>query len=90
MLRCESGVFQGVNCPGPQGCQEGGTASNLLLECDLTGTQAGAACTPGMAGFTLCQSASAALVCENAVFTQTTCTATCVSSQPDGSGGVCD
>src|SRR5579871_3472727 len=86
LYTCESGVFQPINCPGPKGCFEGGMVGALLAECDLTGTDAGAICTPGMSGLTLCQSADAGLVCENQVFTEVACTVSCVSSQPDGSG----
>lgn len=86
---CESGVFQPLNCPGPKGCFEGGQVGAILAECDLTGTDAGDPCTPGMSGVTLCESASHALVCENSVFGETACNQTCVSSQPDGTAGQC-
>jgi hypothetical protein len=90
-FKCETGVFQPVNCPGPLGCSLKGSVGSLIILCDLSGTKAGDFCTQGMTGETLCESTgNAALVCTNQQFTQTSCPTSCVTSQPDGSGGVCN
>jgi hypothetical protein len=89
-FKCETGIFQPVNCPGPLGCSLKGSVGNLIIVCDLSGTRAGDVCTQGMTGETLCESPNAALVCANDQFTQTSCPQSCVTSQPDGSGGICN
>jgi hypothetical protein len=89
-FRCESGIFQPVNCPGPKGCSLEGSVGALVILCDFTGTQPGAFCTQGMTGLTFCDSSgTTALVCTNQQFTATSCPHACVTSQPDGSGGSC-
>ncbi|HEX4621808.1 MAG TPA: hypothetical protein VH208_09605, partial [Myxococcaceae bacterium] len=67
-----------------------GSVGALVILCDLTGTKAGDFCTQGMTGLVLCETANAGLVCANDQFNQTSCPTSCVTSQPDGSGGVCN
>jgi hypothetical protein len=89
MLRCDTGVYQAVRCPGPSGCSQSNTGSVIYVICDLNGTVNGDACTTGMAGYVLCESNTNALVCNSVSFVETKCTTACITSQADGTGGVC-
>jgi hypothetical protein len=89
-LRCDTGIYQVVDCPGPQGCFTSRESScTFEFICDLTGTVAGDPCTQGMNGFVLCESSTNALVCNSVNFAETACNNPCVTSQPDGTCGVC-
>ena len=93
-LFCDQGNYKLLRCPGSSGCYVRSQGSEVIIWCDLEGTQPGDECPSDYQDFILCLSGSTALRCTGVDWSPRDCTVPCVSGKPGVGGyesaGVCD